>query len=293
MTIKHMKTFLAVYRMRNITKAAEILSITQPAVSRTIREIEDYYGIRLFERMNRKLYITEAGERFYNYALHITDSFEQLETDMKNWDEFGRLRVGTSVTIGNALLPQCLLKFQKIHPELYVKAHIANGAYLRKMLLDNQLDFALIEGGINDEQLEKEVIGRDRLVLIMPPDDTRARQGKVFLSDFENDPLILREEGSMGRTLIDHIFGKRGIICEPQIESISTQAIVRLVHEGAGISFLPEQLVSEDIEKGYVTTKIIEDETFERMNYLVWHKQKYLTAAARELISIFREMSGS
>ena len=291
MTLRHMKIYLAVYHTENMTKAAARLNMTQPAVTRAIREMEDYYGVRLFERINRRLHITEAGRMFYSYALHIIDSFDQMEKELRNWDELGILRVGSSVTLGNYLLPKVLKAFRAEHPTLQIKATISNGADLQQALLDSRLDLAVIEGSITNEDLQKEVIASDRLVLVLPPEDPRQYAAALQLKDLARDNFLLREEGSMGRSLIDYTFALRGIPVKPMIESISTQAILRAVHEGLGISLLPEQLVLPAIRSGYVATRVIDDEAFLRRNYIVWHRHKFLTASARELMVCFRSLS--
>lgn len=290
MTLRHMKIYLMVYQTENITKAAQLLHMTQPAVSRAIQEIENYYGIRLFDRINRRISTTEIGKTFYSYALHIVDSFDQMEKGMRNWDELGILRVGTTITIGNALLPKALGIFCREHPDLQIKSTISNSAYIQQSLLDNKLDFALIEGSVDNEQLCKEIIATDRLMLIMPPDDPRIHKKSLVLKDFKNDAFLLRENGSAGRTSLNHIFAVHGISLIPTMESVSTRAIIKAVHEGLGVSFLPEQLVRADIESGLVATREIADENFRRDNYIVWHKNKFLTRSAKEMINCFRSL---
>ena len=293
MTLRHMKVFVAVYQTENVTKAAKMLNLTQPVVTRTIQEIEKYYGVCLFERINHRLHTTEAGKRFYSYALHIIDSFDQMEKGLRNWDELGVLRVGATSTLGNALLPQVLVRFRKDHPALQVRARISNGARLQQRLLDNQLDLALIEGEIRDENLCVQPLAEDRLVLILPPDDPRRDCRSLTLEDLASAPLILREEGSMGRTVIERVFAAHRLPVEPIIESVSTQAIIRAVHEGLGISFLPENLVQPAIASGFVATHEIENETFVRENFIVWHKHKFLTNSAKELMALAQSRSYS
>lgn len=289
MTLKHMRIYLIVYRLGNITKAAESLSMTQPAVSRAIKEMENYYGVKFFERINQKLYRTEVGQKFYAYALHIIDSFEQMENDIRHWDEAGVIKVGTSITVGNVLLPKVLVHFRQQYPGIRVKAVISNGENLKKALLNNQIDFALVEGNVYDEQLRKEKVASDRLTLILPPDDTRMRKKNLFLEELQNDSFILREKGSMGRILVDSVFEMHGICVEPSIESASTQAIIRLVHEGLGISFLPQQLVQDAVKRGIVCAREVSDELFVTPYYLLWHKQKFFTHSAKLLMENFRQ----
>ena len=113
MTVKHMKIFIQVYQTQNITRAAGLLHMTQPAVSRAIQELEKYYGVNLFERMNHHLYVTESGRQFYAHALHIVESFDLMEKGLRNGDESGVLRVGASISLGNFLMPQLVTEFQK------------------------------------------------------------------------------------------------------------------------------------------------------------------------------------
>lgn len=291
MTVRHMKIFLQVYQTLNMTRAAELLHMTQPAVTRTIQEIEQYYGVRLFERINRRLYVTESGKELYAHALHIVDTFDAMEKGMRNWDEFGVLRVGASITLGNFLLPDLTVAFQIEHPNLQVRALISNGRQLQEALMDNRLDLALIEGGVSEPNLRSEVFSRDRLILILPPDHPLCRTETLNLQDITSYPMLLREQGSVGRSFLDHVFAVHGLSLEPVWESASTQALVKAVSAGLGISFLPEQLVRADLEAGTVSTRPIADESFLRQHWIVWHRNKFLTASARKFIAMTHRIS--
>jgi DNA-binding transcriptional LysR family regulator len=284
-----MKIFLMVYQTQNITKAAGLLHITQPAVTRAIQEIEQYYGVRLFERINRGLSVTEAGRQMYAQALHIVGSFDELEQGLKRWNEQGVLRVGSSIMFGNFLMPQVMAECRQRFPDLKIYVNILSGARLQQMLLDNQLDFALIEGEVTDENLVKEQFASDKLVMLLPPGDPLAKRGRIRFKDLEDQPFLMRENGSAGRDFLNHIFAVHDVPLKPIWESASTQAIVKAVHAGLGIAFLPEPLVKNDIERGYVLTKTVEDETFHRKNYMIWHRNKYLTDAAKNLMELCRQ----
>ena len=105
MTVRHLRIFVQVYQCGGITRAAEQCHMTQPAVTRSIHELENYYSVCLFDRLNHRLTPTEAGKRLYAQALHLVDSFDALEFSLRNSDSAGMLRVGGSITIGNVLLP--------------------------------------------------------------------------------------------------------------------------------------------------------------------------------------------
>lgn len=175
-TIRHIKIFVQVYQMQNITRAAESLHMTRSAVTRAIHEVENYYGVCLFERMSRRLSPTETANQLYAQALHIVDLFDAMDRELRNWDSFGILRVGASITLGNFLLPPLVSQFQKDHPNITVLVTISNGGSLQQKLLDNQLDLALVEGWLDDVNLHAEEFHHDRMVLIVPPGHQRFRR---------------------------------------------------------------------------------------------------------------------
>ncbi len=286
MTIRHIKIFLEVYRLENITKAAEHLHMTQPAVTRAIKEIEQYYGVRLFERFNRRLSVTESGKLLYVQALHIVDSFDVMEKDLRNWDTCGILRIGASITLGNYFLPDFICHFRSLHPNLRVEVTISSGGKLQQALLENKLDLALIEGGISESELIMEAFTGDCLRLILPPRHPLLSKQQVFLNDLVQYDFLLREKGSAGRTFLDNVFAVHGLKIHPLWESASTQAIIKAVSKDIGISILPELLVKQDIEAQTVFTREIIDEGFNRKHYIVWYKNKYLTQAAKDLIAL-------
>ena len=293
MKIRLMKIFIQVYQTQNITRAAEQLHMTQPAVTRAIQEIEHYYGVCLFERINRGLYATESARQLYAHAVHIVESVDIMEKGLRNWDEFGILRVGASITLGSFLMPKLAAEFSKAHPNLKLKVRISNGRSLHELLCDNQLDIAFIEGGVVEQQLCFETFAGDRLVLIMPPDHPLKDADVVRLIDLKDCNFLLREPGSAGRTFLDHVFAVHGMTVEPAWESFSTQAIIKAVNAGIGISFLPDKLVRGAIDAGHVATHEIADEPFVRNNYIVWHQNKHLTPSMKAIIEMCHRISGN
>ena len=243
MTIRHMRIFLEVCRTMNVTRAAENLYMTQPAVSRAIREIEQTYSIRLFERLNQRLYLTDSGRRMHAYAMHIVDTFDRMERELSDGDERGVLRVGASITLGNYELPAVARRMKKERPGIRLQATVANVDTLKDMLLDNRLDAAMIEAPIDHRDLTGEAFSRDELALILPPGHPLLQKDCLTLADVAACDLLLREKGSSGRAFLDTVFEAHGLTVSPLWESASTQALVRAVASGIGLSILPEKLV--------------------------------------------------
>ena len=195
MTLRHLTIFLKVYQQQHITQAAEQLNLTQPTVSLAIKELETYYGIRLFERLGRGVAPTEAGRELYRYAVHITSLFDEMETRMRNWDSMGVLRVGSSITIGTHILPSLIQSFQTSFPGMQVEAHISNSGEIENRLLSNQIDVGLIESKPAHAELYSVPFLQDSLCALTAPDHPLATRPSVTLKDLADYPFLMREKG--------------------------------------------------------------------------------------------------
>ena len=272
MTIRHLEIFVQVYREKSITRAAEKLYMTQPAVSVAIRELEKQYDVALFERLGRRLYVTGAGEALYARAVQMWEEFRGLEQGLERKTA---LRVGSSVTLGNFLLPRVAAEWQMRHPESPLQVTVANGGRLQQMLRDNLLDVAVIEGAVNGAELETRPFRQDRLVLVLPQEHPLAVLEHITLAQVLEYPLLVREEGSAGRHCLEQVLGRRGLQADRRWESIDTQALLRAVAQGLGVAFLPREL-AEGVPG--VVIRTLADEDFCREIVLVWQRHKRLSA---------------
>ena len=164
MTLKHIRIFVTVYQEESITRAAEKLHMTQPATSLAIREMEEYYHTKLFERSGRGIRVTSAGTRLYPSAARLLSLYDEMDAEMKNWDTSGRLRIGSSISIGSCILPQLINRFSKKYPELELYVKVDSSDVIEQNILENHLDFALIEGSVHSEKLNSSVFLDDELV---------------------------------------------------------------------------------------------------------------------------------
>lgn len=290
MTLKHMQVYVTVYQEMNITRAAKKLHMTQPAVTRSIHELESYYGTALFERINHKLYKTESGNEFYAHAVHILDSFDTMETTMMHWESNGVLHIGGNATLGTILLPKLLSKFQEQYPRLRVRVTIANSHLLQESLLNNKIDIALIEGALSSEYLNSDYLVTTKLSLVLPLNHPLSQKKEILLKDLLAYPLLLRESGSANRTFLDYVFAMHGLSIIPAWESSSTQAIIAGVKSSLGISILPKPLIATELSSGKIITRTVTDESFATENYIVWHKQKFLTKSAKDFLLLCHKM---
>ena len=291
MTLRHMRIFQKIYETQSVTRAAEALHMTQPAVTRALQELEKYYGLRLFERLNRRLTVTEAGRRMYDYALHLTETFDTMEKSLRDWERQGVLRVGASVSLGCSLLPQLARTFQEEHPGVEVRVRIANGELLRRDLLENRLDLALLEGEENGADLMLTPFAAGEMALIVPPGHPLARAGGATLAQAAAYPLLLRETGSATRRFLDQLLMSRGLAVQPVWGSASTQALLSAVREGLGITLVPWALARQTVLRGEAERCPVTDAELIRRRYVAWHPSKYVTGTMRAFVNLCMEQA--
>ena len=183
MTLRHMKILVEVYRQNSVTKAAQALHLSQPSVSLALRELEDYYGVTLFERVGRRISPTECGREFYGYAVHVVSLMDELETRMRNWDAIGTVRIGATVTIGTYLLPELVRRYQAEFPALHVDVQVRRASQVEQLVLDNRIDLGLIETQPEHEELVAVPFSRDELQAIVPPSSPLAGRGEVTIQE--------------------------------------------------------------------------------------------------------------
>lgn len=289
MTLRHMKIFCALCDAGcNTTKAAGHLNMTQPAVSLAIKELEQYYGIVLFDRIGRRLQITSAGENFLQYARRITAQFDDMEREMRNWDSAGILRVGASLTIGSQFLPHYVKAFSHQQPGTQIQVIVSSSDTLEQALMSNQLDFALIEGISHNPAMHMEEYMEDRLSIIASP-QSGFRQDQVLpLDQFSRHPFLLREPGSGTREVFDRAAEAVGIYIRPIWESSSNTALIHAVVNGLGLAVLPQRMVQGALERGLVVSIGAEGIDLRRSFYIIHHKDKYLTPTVRAFLDLCR-----
>ena len=292
MTLRHMRIFVSVFQKNSITKAAQELHLAQPSVSLAVRELEDYYGIRLFDRIGRHIAPTECGKEFYRYAVHIVSLFNEMEKKMRNWDTFGTLRIGASITIGTHILPVLIRRYQEQFPDLTVEAKVSKSASVEDELIHSGIDLGLIETQPSHPDLRAVPFMTDSMCVITAPDHPLASAKSVSLTELSRFPFLMREKGSAGRELLDAAFSLQQITVSPRWESTSTQALVKAVAEGLGVSVLPYLLVKKDIEEGTVR-QIPLDQPIRRNLNVIYHKSKFLTDNMRAFVDLCKKYGKS
>ena len=287
MTLRHMIIFRTVCESDyNSTKAAEQLHMTQPAISLAIKELEQYYGVRLFDRIGRRLKITDSGKLFLQYAIHITDLFDDMETGLRDWDSKGILRVGASITIGSQFMPGYVKAYSEICPGIDVRVVVEQSDTLEHKILTNALDFALIEGIPRDPRIIAEAYMQDQLSVLCSADKGWKQGQTISRQEFKKQRLLLREKGSGTRDVFDRVTAQAGIHITPAWEAMSTSTLINAAITGLGIAVLPSRMIQPALDSGQIITVNVEGLDFKRNFYIIRHKDKFLMPSAEKFIAL-------
>lgn len=265
------------------------MHMTQPAVSLAMKELEQYYGVHLFDRIGRRLQITDVGKHFLQYSIHISDLFSDMETGLRDWDSKGILRIGASITIGSQFLPGYVKAFSEVCPGIDVRVTIEQSERLEQKILANELDFALIEGVVHDSRIVSEAYMEDRLSVICAADQGWTQGQIISVEDFQKQRFLLREKGSGTREVFDRVTAQAGIHIVPVWEAMSTTALVNATINGLGISVLPHRMILSAWRQGLIYTVQVEGLSFSRNFHIIRHKDKFLTASAERFIALCRD----
>lgn len=286
MTLRHFKIFIAVCDSMNMTTAAKTLFMSQSAVSQAIAELEKYYDTRLFERLSRKLFLTMAGEKLLSYARHMVKMSMEVENDMRTHLEHGAFRVGASVTIGANVLPKLVSSFSQSYPQTEIEVFEDNTEKIEKLILNDEIDLALVEGDIQSSDIKKQAFMNDELVLICPAGHRFADLLVIDPQELEKEKFIVRERGSGTRKLFEEIMAANQLNWKPIWTCNNADTIKLAVGEGLGISVISWRAVANEVASGFLCQKRVEGIQFKRHFKIIYHKNKYITKSMEQFIEL-------
>lgn len=272
MTIRHLKVFLCVAKHLSMTKAAEELFTAQPAVSTAIAEIEKNYDIRLFERINKRLYLSEEGKNLLIKAQSVVAAFDDFEELAASASQKPRIKIGSSLTIGKQKIPGLLEGLKECFPGVEFQVSINQTSIVESKIRNGTLDFAFIQRKPSDANIVSRLVECNNVIVVCGRDydmpDT------VTLKELCGYELLLREDEGVSREFLNHIFAREGIALNPVMESISNQALIAAAVRNLGVTILPEYLLSRQLESGELRKIDVFDYEFTRNSYLICHKDK-------------------
>lgn len=277
MTIRHLEMFTTVVDEGGMSKAAKKLYISQPTVSQAIAELEKYYGVKLFERLSQKIYLTREGELMLSFSRHILDSFKQMEEAIYHAAEKTSLRIGCSVSVGICLINDILEEAKKRMPECEINVLVANSSDIEQDILNNKVDLGIVEGIIKSKDLNITPVCEDELVIVCGKNHKFSKKKKITLDMLEGQDYISRESGSTERNQIEKVFEDQGIYLKRIFSSTNTEAIKNAVIRGHGIAVFSKKVIEKEWREGDLVILPLEGISVTRKINMAIHKNKYIS----------------
>ena len=282
MTLRQLQIFAEVAACGKMSTAAANLYVSQPSISETIAEIERYYEVKLFERYPKGLYLTAAGEVFFDETLKILEDYIHLDTVMQ--ERLGGLpvRIGATVMAGHAVvipaLKQCMQDNKLFKPVVQVR----DTKTIRKMLAENECDIAITQGGLSDDGLKKIRVLENKLVLVCHAEHPFAGMKKVTPEEVSKQPFFVNGENSDSRNTILNYLRSHGCGMN-EVGTVENMTIIKeAVLANLGIAVLPSTLIQDEIEKGLLCT--VKGYSWDRDFYLYYQRYKTLSDNMKRFI---------
>ena len=288
MNLHQLKVFCTVAETGSFSVAAEKLYITQPAVTFQIKNFEEYYQLKFFDRMGKKIVLTEEGKVVFDIALRILAlqrEAEELIRDLKGLSR-GTVRIAASYSFGDYYLPYVLKAFHDKCPNISMQITTGNTRQIIEDTLVHKNDIAFVAYHPNNNKLTVHEYIRDVLVAVIPNTHKLAKRESITLNELNGEPLVLREPGSSYRGMVDEAFRRKRIAPLIVVESESTPAIKKMVESGAGIGILSQYVVKKEVEANVFKAKPFTEVEMAHTFYLIHHKDKYFSRALKAFVDV-------
>lgn len=266
LNLHHLRVFLRVAELRGFSRAAESLRLSQPAVSKSVRELERQVQATLFDRSAGAHRLTDAGTALFMRARELFAVERTAEEELRRIRglEGGVLRIGASTTIATYLLPSYLARFRGEHPGVALRVVTANTRDIALAVLERRIEVSLVEGPVDDPRLQVLPWREDELVVIAPTSDPLAKKRRVTLSDIAAAPFISRERGSGTRKVAEAALASRGVSLEIVLRLSSTEAIIRAVAAGVGLAIVSRSAIEDQVALERIAILRIREMSFPR-----------------------------
>ena len=281
MTLKELELFYYLCDNPHISQLAKKISMSQSAISLAVKSLEKKLSEPLFDRVGKKLILNERGRIFKEKTYHHFLALQEAENFFKKDKISGILKIASSKTIGNFIMPQVIFDFLSKYPHTTIHKDIKNSAEIIKMVIDGKIDMGFIESKCNEVDIKKEKIGKDRLIVISS--DKKLSDKTFYIDQLFSKKWLLREKGSGTREIFLSKLGTLSESIEIFMEFSEFEEIKILLEKNQEtITCISEYAVSKELKRAELFEVRLKNLAFERDFYLIYHKNKYKSRLLKE-----------
>ena len=286
--LDRLRVFHAVALTRSFTRAADMMHLTQPGISKHVKQMEEYFGVPLFDRMGRRVGLTQPGEILFEATQEImglAGAAEQRIAELSGM-RGGKLSLGASFPIGVYVLPGLLAVFRGRHPQVEVKLEISTTAKIEARVLENRLEVGLVSHNVRHSKLVVKEFMSDELVVIVAKNHRWAGKRHIKAQQLLEETFILSAKGAGARTVVEERLRSKGVMLERVLDFANPEGVKHAVQAGLGISIQPRSTVRPELAAGSLHALQVAEIEPRIGYYYVHHKQRHLSSAARAFLQI-------
>ncbi len=284
MNLYHLKTFYFTAKYKSLTKAAEFLCITQPAVTKQIKQLQSHYNLKFLDIIGKKVILTDAGLNLYTIAERIFDMESQAEEAIKDFQEYnkGKISILASESFGSYHIPYIIRDFKQTRPEISISIQTATNKDIIESISELKEDIGFISAPVQNPKISVHEILEDEIVLVASPGCKFTSTQELNLMDLEGKEIIMHEQGSVIRKVVDAFLKKNKIDMCMKYEISNSEAIKKLVENNMGMAFLTKSIVHKEIKSGELIAIPVPDKNFRRKYYMIYHSEKYFSKPLKD-----------
>ncbi|MFC1946514.1 selenium metabolism-associated LysR family transcriptional regulator [Chloroflexota bacterium] len=293
MNLDHLKTYIEVVSTGNFSEVAKKLGISQPAVSFQIQKLEQDLGVRLIDRKQKKLTLTEPGKLLLSFARKVQDEYSSMLEDINHLreDVIGNLLIAASTIPGDFILPPLLSEFKTLHPSVQIQVVVSDSGQVIEDVENGTYDVGFCGIAPENKEIEAVKIAEDEIVLIIAAGHPFAGRTSVSFMEITEEPFIAREENSGTQKNVASLLRKAGFdinLCKPSLILGTTEAVVSAVESQSGIAFVSNYAIKKSLSLGMVETVNVEGLTLKRDFYCIYRKERVVSRLLDEFISFIK-----
>jgi DNA-binding transcriptional LysR family regulator len=294
MNLNQLKIFYLAAKNRNLSLAAEQLFITQPAVTKGIQRLQEFYDMKFVDYIGKKLVLTDAGEVLYDIAEKIFELENQAEESIRDFQQRkrGHIRILSSESFGDYYLPRIIIGFSKAYPLVRITMNILPTEQVVENTVALNNDLGFISYPVNHPKLLAREVLEDRLVIIAPLAHPLTHKKMIEPADLAAQQMIMHENGSAPRKAIDEYIRMHNIQIKIPLEVSSNRAIKKAVEEGIGIALISRKVAQEEIRTGRLAAIPMSDPSMSRKFFIIHHRDKYLSEPLQGFIDMVFRWAG-
>ena len=291
MNLNQLKLFYLAVKRGSLSAAAIALNITQPAVTKGIKRMEEHYEVGLIRRFGKKPELTEAGVTLYGFADKIFELEKLAEDCLQDYQQEKRrhLHIHSSESFGAYYLPAIIKRFNETNPHIRVTVDILSNKHVVGNTLDLQNDVGFISNPVKHKKLIVREVLDDELVIIVPPDHSFRSKESLNPKELEGQVMVMHEKGSVFDEVIHRYMKENGISFSMPITLSNNEAIKRAVEAGMGIAMISRGVVNKEIQANKLAAIPLADQSIGRKFYIVYHRDKFISGPLQRLVDMIQD----